>query len=544
MVVAVSRKVKILKLTKVWSIFRSTLIVLALTTSLPALAARPISITIFQDKSPAKQPTAPKSAPEFIDWWSVRALDYNLDTNDKSMNAAREFMDPALFKKFWDIFKNAKTKESFVSHVEFLPSAQSRYWSSKSGIKIKVSGVLIDLNKDTMPFQQLAILFDVSTTSGKPKITNFEVVDDKDGATANNFLRQAVEAIDTKAYTQNIKCLAQYKTGLKVAEAENYAQAKIEFDKAVSLNPKFALVYFDRSKILEKLAVTKIGQTYSINHSEPALDDLNMTIKLAPNYANAYYNRAVLRQFKEGPEAAKADLNQAIGLNPKFAEAYYMRFNTGNGGPIPTNFSDLDKAIELDPLYSEVYTSRGILKSYLLDLGGAVKDLSKAIEIDPEWTQLYCVRAAAKYQNKDEKGASEDLTKAIQADNKNCDAYLFRGYLKMQMGDNKGALADFSSSISAYDNFLFAYIARIEVRRKMGDTTKSDDYSKVQKIIAANSDSYKCDYATGIHMLPHDKEKSVIGKTEFPHKDFSPGISMYPGTRSERKHPSDYRAGR
>lgn len=76
-----------------------------------------------------------------------------------------------------------------------------------------------------------ALLFDVANISGKPKITNFEVVDDKDGAIANNFLKQAVKNMKANCYTKNFKCLTQYKLGLKFAEAENWKQTKFELPK-------------------------------------------------------------------------------------------------------------------------------------------------------------------------------------------------------------------------------------------------------------------------------------------------------------------------
>ncbi|MDX2106779.1 MAG: hypothetical protein SFY67_10300 [Candidatus Melainabacteria bacterium] len=515
-------------------------------TSLPSLAAKPISITIFQDQSPAKQTTAPKSAPEFIDWWIVRALGYDIDTNSNNWSAAQLFMDPLLAKKFNGIFKDAKTKEPFVGNIAFLPSAQCRYWSTKSGLKLRVDGTLIDMNKDTMPFQHVALLFDVSNLPDKLRITNFEVLDDKDGAAANYFLRQAIKSMGANCHAKNVQCLAQYKLGLKYAEAENWAQARVELDKAAQTNPNFALTYFDRSRVLQKAAIKKTGQTGSIQRADKDQDltDLNKVIELAPTFASAYVNRAILRRFTERAEGMAEDLNHAIKVNPQLAEAYYFRFSAGNGGPIPTDFFDLDKAMALDPLYSEVFTARAILKSYMNDYAGALKDLNQAITIDPEWTQLYCERAALKYQMNDKNGSMEDLTKAIQADKKNCDAYLFRGYLKMEVGDKKGALEDFSASINAYDNFVFPYIARIEVSKALGDGKIDEDYKRLQEILAANTDYHNSDYATGYAMLPPVEDRSVFGKSEFPHKEFKAGISMYPGLRSERKHPSDAWVGR
>lgn len=109
----------------------------------------------------------------------------------------------------------------------------------------------------------------------------------------------------------------------------------------------------------------------------------------------------------------------------------------------------------------------------------------------------------------------------------------------MELGDKKGALEDFSASIKAYDDFVFPYIARIEARKALGETDSAEDYKKLQDILASNANHENTDYATGFHMLPQVEDRSVFGKTQFPHKEFKPGITVFSGSRSERKHPSE-----
>jgi serine/threonine protein kinase len=62
------------------------------------------------------------------------------------------------------------------------------------------------------------------------------------------------------------------------------------------------------------------------NDIKGALADYSRAIALAPNFANAYYNRAVLIYKKlHDVSSAVADYNQAVALDRRFADNYYRR---------------------------------------------------------------------------------------------------------------------------------------------------------------------------------------------------------------------------
>jgi serine/threonine protein kinase len=62
------------------------------------------------------------------------------------------------------------------------------------------------------------------------------------------------------------------------------------------------------------------------NDIKGALADYGRAIALAPNFANAYYNRAVLIYKKlHDVSSAVADYNQAVALDRRFADNYYRR---------------------------------------------------------------------------------------------------------------------------------------------------------------------------------------------------------------------------
>ncbi|WP_256959975.1 tetratricopeptide repeat protein, partial [Porphyromonas gingivalis] len=58
---------------------------------------------------------------------------------------------------------------------------------------------------------------------------------------------------------------------------------------------------------------------------ELVMRDLNRTIELDPNFAYAYYNRAVLLARRGDTDAALSDYDRAIKAYPEFADAYFNR---------------------------------------------------------------------------------------------------------------------------------------------------------------------------------------------------------------------------
>ena len=110
-----------------------------------------------------------------------------------------------------------------------------------------------------------------------------------------------------------------------------------------------------------------------------AIRDYDRVIEIDPNFADAYYNRGVVKvRLKEFQEAIK----------------------------------DFDEAIDLDPKYLYSYVNRGIANAKLGEHKEAVKDFDKAVALKPDDAEFYFNRGESNKELGNTKQSAEDFTKA------------------------------------------------------------------------------------------------------------------------------------
>ena len=115
-----------------------------------------------------------------------------------------------------------------------------------------------------------------------------------------------------------------------------------------------------------------------------AIEDYNKAIELNPNYALAYSIRGAAKGELKDYRGAMQDYNKAIEFNPNDASAYY---NRGNAKSYLIDYrgaiQDYNKAIEFNPNHADAYHNRGLAKSYLKDNRGTSLDLfrTKILEL-------------------------------------------------------------------------------------------------------------------------------------------------------------------
>jgi tetratricopeptide (TPR) repeat protein len=111
-----------------------------------------------------------------------------------------------------------------------------------------------------------------------------------------------------------------------------------------------------------------------------AIEYFTKAVEYCPEYALAFYQRAMRKLLLGDKNGAMTDLTSAFGAFPGFYEAckergdLYLSLNKFDEA-----MKDYEKSIEINPEYSYGYSGRGYLRFVLGDQKGAIADLDKAL---------------------------------------------------------------------------------------------------------------------------------------------------------------------
>ncbi|WP_329903699.1 tetratricopeptide repeat protein [Porphyromonas pogonae] len=168
------------------------------------------------------------------------------------------------------------------------------------------------------------------------------------------FHQQDIQQISDKVENNEILLIRR---GIDYLLMQNHDQAIEDLSNALKINPSNVVALFERAvatvkkqeaehsrinieenAVKEKFVVTnknsmgvtlpqdakKFDSQLSLVLYNP-MKDIDEVIRLAPDFAYAYYNRAYIFAQNKDVEHAIADYTKAISLNPKFGEAYFNR---------------------------------------------------------------------------------------------------------------------------------------------------------------------------------------------------------------------------
>lgn len=179
-----------------------------------------------------------------------------------------------------------------------------------------------------------------------------------------------------KGYTRQLQTVVPtwelyFERAMTQSLIKQYTNSVNTCSAAIDCNPTNPFLYFNRSTTRAEMIdfISSIDNSYQriTIDSDPA-NRLNNNTKRTYSY-----------------DEAVADLNKAIKLCPDFAHAYYNRANLrALSGSLPEAFDDYTKAIELNPWFAEAYYNRGIVQLFMKDTRKGCLDLSKAGELGIE----------------------------------------------------------------------------------------------------------------------------------------------------------------
>lgn len=176
-----------------------------------------------------------------------------------------------------------------------------------------------------------------------------------------------------KEYTRQINVsdpswIDLFERGISQSLIKQYTNSVNTYTAAIELNPSNPFLYLNRSTTRAEMIdfISSIDNSYQ-----------RITIDSDP--ANRLHNNSK-RTYSY--DEARADLNKVLKLYPDFAHAYYNRANlSALSGDLPAAYEDYTRAIELNPHFAEAYYNRGIVQIFMKDTRKGCLDISKAGEL-------------------------------------------------------------------------------------------------------------------------------------------------------------------
>lgn len=208
-------------------------------------------------------------------------------------------------------------------------------------------------------------------------------------------------------------------------------------------------------------SVGYLRQEHMEHALEAAIHAYNESVRLKPNFAEAYNNRGNAKHFLGNHEEAIADYDEAIRLKPNLSETYNNRGNAKNFlGRHEGALADYDEAIRQRPDSPTTHNNRGNVKSNLGRHADAIADYDEAIRQKPDYPDAYNNRGLAKDRLGNHEEAISDYNEAIRLKPDNLQAYYNRGNTKGNLGRHGEAIADYDEAIRLKPDLAEAYYNR------------------------------------------------------------------------------------
>lgn len=215
---------------------------------------------------------------------------------------------------------------------------------------------------------------DFQLTAGKDRKLPFEMSD----AEKAEYMKRYEEQQKRKKFSAEVQ--AKFNQGVTLYDAGQYAEALVEFQAALEIDPK------------QPGILARIGDCHlKMGKKEEALDAYNKAIELQPDDPSFYTNKGVVLSQMGKAEESQEMFKKAAELDPLAAAQnfYNLGVTMVNTGDIDNAVGAFRRSIEADPGYAESYYQLGMsLSGNLKTIPEAVSALKKYIELGQKPEQI------------------------------------------------------------------------------------------------------------------------------------------------------------
>jgi len=202
--------------------------------------------------------------------------------------------------------------------------------------------------------------------------------------------------------------LAHYDLGNVLLDKGQLDEARLEFQKALEIDPAYAKAHNNLGNVLLRegqtdKAITEYRRTLALNpyiaetHNnlgdvllqkgriDEAMTEFQQAIALKPDFAVAHYDFGIALLQKGNIDAAIDEYKQALRIDPGDAKTHY---NLGNAllqkGQKADAMAQYQKTIEIEPGHVPARYNFGLLLMQTGRLDEAMVQFQKVLEIDPD----------------------------------------------------------------------------------------------------------------------------------------------------------------
>lgn len=193
-----------------------------------------------------------------------------------------------------------------------------------------------------------------------------------------------IEEYSKQIGEQPASAVLYFARGMEYLTVQDFANASEDFKKAIQLDDKFTLAYFNLGVVTSKqVDMRHTGAEYEAMPatSKPSAGKTAVvpppTGIVSPNLGNA-----TISQDKIDFDFILHNYDKAVALAPKFEYAYYNRAEIKSIlKDYKAAIEDYDTVIKIDPELAEAYFNRGICRLATQDTKAGLDDLSRAGEL-------------------------------------------------------------------------------------------------------------------------------------------------------------------
>jgi len=172
--------------------------------------------------------------------------------------------------------------------------------------------------------------------------------------------------------------------------AETVDQALVEFQRAVELDPQFALAWVgvaDAAELALRVSDMNLPETIKLSQ-----EGVEKALAIDDQLGEAQLARAVLLNLSQADESeVEGAYRLAVELSPGYAQAWqsYSEFVSEFPGRLPEALEMAQRAAELDPLSTSIQNQIIDVLNRLGNYPEAEQRLAKLIEQDPDFAPSY-----------------------------------------------------------------------------------------------------------------------------------------------------------